>query len=314
MRPGTRRLWIPDVSDDGDAVLPLADGSGVVITGRPAQGTRHDVLFGRDRSDGAEVVVKIERVAGALANEQVALQWLTGRSHLTPRLRRVSEVPLADGRSPVCLVMDRVSGVAPVQGAGWSRMGTALAQMNAIAWEGTCLPIHQPGAFAESHAGRVRELEGSLTSAIAQPEDLSMIYDLPLGSTALVLTHGDPGPGNFLDDGGVGHLIDFESAQVAPLGLDLGRVMFIALLGSGPEGFPARDHARRARTAATAFLDQTADVWRPTRDQLRAWLTVAAIQFAHRRQQRAGQPGVQPATRAIATLADAVAGADWLPT
>ena len=301
------------MSVDGDAVLPLADGSEVVITGRPAQGTRHDVVFGHDRSDGDEVVVKIERVAGALANEQVALKWLTGRSRLAPQLRRVSEVSLADGRAAVCLVMDRVSGVAPVQDAGWARMGRALAQMNTIGWEGTDLPIHEPLSFAESHAGRVRELEGSLTSAITQPEDLPMIYDPPLGSTTLVLTHGDPGPGNFLDDGGVGHLIDFESTQVAPLGLDLGRVMFIALLGSGPEGFPARDHARRAQAAASAFLDQTAHVWRPTRDQLRAWLTVAAIQFAYRRQQRAGRPGVQPAAHAITTLADALAGDDWQP-
>lgn len=56
------------------------------------------------------------------------------------------------------------------------------------------------------------------------------------------MTHGDPGPGNFLDDGADGTLVDWEDAVVAPRGLDLGRASFIALLGSGPKGFVARDH------------------------------------------------------------------------
>jgi hypothetical protein len=39
------------------------------LTRRPAQGTRHQVLFGGDVVSGDEVVIKLERVAGALETE-----------------------------------------------------------------------------------------------------------------------------------------------------------------------------------------------------------------------------------------------------
>lgn len=45
-------------------MLRLDDGTEIEVTGRPAQGTRHMVLRGRDRRSGTEIEVKIERVPG----------------------------------------------------------------------------------------------------------------------------------------------------------------------------------------------------------------------------------------------------------
>lgn len=46
-------------------MLRLDDGAVIDITGRPAQGSRHTVLFGRDRHSGSEFVVKIELIDDA---------------------------------------------------------------------------------------------------------------------------------------------------------------------------------------------------------------------------------------------------------
>ena len=122
----------------------------------------------------------------------------------------------------------------------------------------------------------------------------------------LVLTHGDPGPGNFLDNGRAGILIDWEEAKIASRGLDLARAIFIALLGAGPSGFVARDHHARARSVTAGYLATLRDTWRPGPPELRSWLTIAAIEFVHRRWQRAGQPGTLPWTQAITVLATAL--------
>jgi aminoglycoside phosphotransferase (APT) family kinase protein len=133
-------------------------------------------------------------------------------------------------------------------------------------------------------------------------------------SGPLVITHGDPGPGNFLDDGQDGTLIDWEEAQIAPRGLDMARAIFIALLGSGPAGFVGRDHQARARSAAAGYLAGLRHAWAPDRTEVRWWLTVAGVQFAHRRRQRSGQPGVRPWMDALIVLADALGenGSWWL--
>ncbi len=110
------------------------------------------------------------------------------------------------------------------------------------------------------------------------------------GSPRLVLTHGDPGPGNFLDDGGDGTLIDWEQAHVAPRGVDLARLVFIALLGAGPSGYLARDHRQRAQAAIRGYLSALTADWRPSREESRWWTTVAGIQLVHRRWELGGRP------------------------
>ena len=92
----------------------------------------------------------------------------------------------------------------------------------------------------------MRDLGNVLSEPLNGVVDWERLMCGPVPAAApLVLTHGDPCPGNFLDDGRRGALIDWEEAQIAPRGLDLARAMFIALLGVGPSGYRGRDHVRR---------------------------------------------------------------------
>ncbi len=283
--------------------LRLADGTTIVDLTRPNQGMRHRVLFGVEQASGREVAVKIELIAGALEPERRALEWLTRHDGPSPRLLAAGTLDGA-GEHPgaTCLVIDRVDGENPSSPEAWGRLGRALARLSRIPWRGSDLATLDHEAFLARHERRVDDLGRALERDLAA----SLPGSPPSYSESpLVVTHGDPGPGNFLDDGADGVLIDWEDAQVAPRGLDLGRATFIALLGAGPEGHVARDHAARAEAVATGFL---AEADRPMdRADLSWWLTVAGIQFAHRRLERAGESGVLPWLDAVTVLESAVA-------
>jgi Ser/Thr protein kinase RdoA (MazF antagonist) len=280
--------------------LRLADGTTIRDLTRPPQGMRHRVLFGVEEASGREVAVKIELIPGALEPERLALDWLTSQGGPAPRL--LAWGPLAQaGEHPgaLCLVTDRVAGAPPSSTEGWRRLGGALARLSRVPWEGSGLAVLDHAEFLRLHERRVADLGAAIGRDLAA--------DLPAvprayAATPLTLSHGDPGPGNFLDDGAGGTIIDWEDAVVAPRGLDLGRARFIALLGAGPEGYAAREHEGRAEAAAAGFLSESADP-SPDEDELTWWLGVAGIQFAHRRLERAGAPGVPPWRDALAVLA-----------
>jgi hypothetical protein len=294
-------------------MLVLCDGTEIEPVGEPPQGTRHRVSFGRERGSGAEVVVKIELIDGALEREATALRWL-GRSAgvAAPRLRADTHIdwpgaPGAGGRSRRCLVLDRAPGEPPRTTAGWGRLGAALATLAARPWEGSGLPVCDVPAFWEQHEARLDELSRAYPGAIARVRR-GAAAGRPVDVDApLCLTHGDPGPGNFLDaPKAAGTLIDWEEAHVAPRGLDLGRAVVIALLGVGPDGYVARDHAERAGAVADAYLECARSSWAPDGAELRWWLTVAGVQLAHRRHERAGEPGVLPAGAVLDVLVGAL--------
>jgi aminoglycoside phosphotransferase (APT) family kinase protein len=283
--------------------LRLAEGMTITGVSRPPQGTRHRLLFGVEAASGREVAVKIELIAGALDPERRALEWLTSQRGPAPRL--LAAGPL-EGRGEypgaLCLVIERVAGASPTSVEGWGRMGGALAELSRLPWEGSGLPTLDQGQFLALHERRVddlgRALERDLRAALP---GVPPTY----AASPLTLNHGDPGPGNFLEAGGDGTLIDWEDAVVAPRGLDLGRVAFIALLGAGPEGYVDGDRAARADAVSAGFL--AAAGWSPADEELAWWLNVAGVQFAHRRLERAGEPGVLPWLDAIAVLESALA-------
>jgi aminoglycoside phosphotransferase (APT) family kinase protein len=286
----------------------LADGVIIRVNGCPAQGTRHEVFFGVLDDTGERVVVKIERVVGSLQVERRALNWLTAECGSVPRLIAASTV-IRHGRRAVCLVTEHADGVPPTTRSGWDRMGRALARLVEIPSCGSQLAVLDPRTFGERHAERVRELGERLEPLAATVDDWTQLCSATVpGAAELVITHGDPGPGNYLDDRAAGTLIDWEAAQIAPLGLDLARSTFIALLGAGPVGYAARDHQGRARAVAGGYFAQLGKRWNPTPQHLRWWLTVAGIQFVHRRWQRAGRPGVAPWANAVDTLNAALTG------
>ena len=285
--------------------LRLADGTTITDLSRPLQGTRHRLLFGVEESSGREVAAKIELIPGALEHERRALAWLTSQSGPSPRLLAADKlIPSGEFPGAVCLVIDRVAGEPPTSAPQWGRMGRALARLSLVPWQGSNLTTFDQGDFLALHEGRVDELSQALrrdlgTSLPAVPPAYP--------ESPLIVTHGDPGPGNFLDDGADGTLIDWEDALVAPRGLDLGRAIFIALIGSGPEGYIAREQTARAEAVKRGFLAE-AD-WSPGQAELAWWVSVAGVQFAHRRLERTGEPGVAPWLEAIEVLESAMTDA-----
>ncbi|MBS1864041.1 MAG: phosphotransferase [Actinobacteria bacterium] len=286
--------------------LRLDDGTTIIDLSRPRQGTRHRVLFGVEEASGRAVAVKIESLPGTLEPERRALEWLDAYDGPSPRLRAAGTVASAEAAGAVCLVIDRAAGEAPRSAAGWSRLGRALARLSRFPWEGSGLDVLDHRQFLAVHERRLDDLGRALGAELRErlPAPPPSYVDSPL-----VLAHGDPGPGNFLDDGGVGTLIDWEDARVAPRGLDLGRAAFIALVGSGPEGYVAEAGTERGRAVVAGLLAESAD-WAPATDELTWWLTVAGVQFAHRRLERAGEPGVLPWLDAVTVLEDALGAND----
>jgi aminoglycoside phosphotransferase (APT) family kinase protein len=271
--------------------IALSSGVSVTIEGRqPPQGSKHEVLFGILRDTGEAVVVKLEGIPGALGRESAALEYLAARRGPVPEVKAIGLTDVAGERVP-CLVLKRQEGAAPTSRDGWRRMGRALGRLAEPASDIEQLPVVDRERFGDEHAQRVRELGDCLTAIVAAVPDWPSLAsaEIPLPGP-LVLTHGDPGPGNFLDDGRSGWLIDWEDAQIAPRGLDLARVAFIAWLGSGPAGFVGRDHHARARAAVAGYLQTVPGGWQPSVEETRWWFAVAGVQFIHHRWQLGGWP------------------------
>lgn len=285
--------------------LEIEKGRTVQLDGRPAQGSRHEILFGVMADSGEQVVVKVERIPGALERERTVLAWLGAtQPGVAPKLVAFGEASL-NGDRITCLVTERSRGSAPNTLEGWKRMGCALAQLADLGHPDHGLPFIGTRDFVRAHSQRISDLGSLLNPFVELLPDWEELCGRALpDSTPIVLTHGDPGPGNYLDDGTTGMLIDWEDAHVAPLGLDLGRLVFIALLGSGPAGYRARDQEARSRFVAAGYLNALARPWVPARKEVRWWVSVAAIQFIHRRWQLNGQPA--PWEQAAAVLVTAL--------
>jgi aminoglycoside phosphotransferase len=308
--------------------LRLDDGTTITGLSRPPQGMRHRVLFGVEAASGREVAVKIELLSGALEPERRALEWLGADrgadGAVAPRLLAAGTVASGEDRGAACLLTERIVGEAPRSPDAWERLGRALARLAALPGAGSGLVIYDHVEFLARHDRRVADLVAALGGDLGAR--LPAVPPSYAGSP-LVLTHGDPGPGNFLDDGAAGTLIDWEDAQVAPRGLDLGRAAFIALQGSGPEGYVGEDREARARAVVAGFRAEgsasrlvggrvVAGRGRAfDAEELRWWLAVAGVQFAHRRLERAGEPGVLPWRDAVAVLdrVPAAGIAGWSP-
>jgi aminoglycoside phosphotransferase (APT) family kinase protein len=285
--------------------LAIEDGPEIELRGLPAQGTRHRVFFGEIGGAGEKVVVKLEGVPGALENERVALALLGARDTPIPALCASGTAVVRGVRVPL-IVIERRRGAAPSTIAGWQRMGRAYARVNSMESPADGLTVLDSVTFGRQHAQRAAELGerlATLTQSVPDWDEL-VSAEIP-GSGPLCVTHGDPGAGNFLDDGHDGAIIDWEEAHIAPRGLDLARLVFIAALGAGPGGYVARDHDARANAALTGYLRAQPDHWRPSPLESRWWMTVAGIQFMHRRWMLRGQPA--PWEEAVPVLLELLA-------
>lgn len=257
------------------------------------------MVFGVEEASGRQVAAKIELIAGALGRERRALRWLDEKDGLAPRLLASGTVVEGDAHAgALCLVTARVAGGPPTSNEGWERMGQVIARLADVPVRSSYLPTLGHDDFLALHRQRVDELNEALGRDFGAglPAVPLAYFDSPL-----VLTHGDPGPGNFIDDGAEGTLVDWEDAQVAPRGLDLGRAIFMALIGSRSVATPASGHQAAAAAVRTGFLAEAEDC-SLSEDELAWWLGVAGVQFAQWRLEREGQPGVQPWLDAVTVL------------
>ena len=268
--------------------LVIADGPTVELLGRPPQGTGHEVHFGRVVNSGRRVVVKLERTTGALERERLALAWLSGQRQAPVPELIAGGTALVGGRQVACLVTERRRGSPPTTIEGWERMGRAYAQLAALPSAGG-LPRIESEALGRDHARRTNQLGDRLAPLAKSIRDWEQLASGSVpGTPALVVTHGDPGPGNFLDDGDRGTIIDWERAHLAPQGVDIARLFFIALLGAGPTGYIKSDLQARANAAVAGYLESSR--WRPSDSEARWWTAVAGVQFIHRRWELGNHP------------------------
>lgn len=290
--------------------LTLVCRDGVIVRHlEPAgSGRSHRVYFGSQAATGAPVVVKMELLKGRLAREHTALCWLGPLGASVPAVCFYGPGHLDDQAWTPCLVTDRINGSPPTTPEAWSRMGRALADLAPLPWKHSDLPVTDADDFIRTHHHKIAELAGALRSTpeAAMIAALARWPSPPLGP--LVVTHGDPGPGNYLETTTQTVLIDWEQTHVAPRGFDIARAAFIALLDSARRLEPTN------RANATAVLGGYlgAGDWQPDAKELRWWIGVAGVTFIYNRWRRRGQDRVLAWLDAAAVLANTLDNDAWL--
>lgn len=285
---------------------------------RVEDGQNNLVYFGRDDESGAQVVVKIEGAPGRLNAECRALAWATSHGVPVPGLLRHGAIrinpmdPAAahDAGGPgrrFGMVMERLHGDRPHTPDHWRTMGAVLSSLAEVPWAGSGLDFKGPGAFVEEHRGLHRTLVAELPAPFGAALDLAVTAagaEPPAELAPQVLTHGDPGPGNFVLCADGGHLLDWETAQIAPRGLDPARAAFLGLLNrSSDTDATAYARACSVWTGYAEAAERQPAAWHPSPGMIHWWMSVAALQFIANRWRRRGEPRILPWQAAVTTLA-----------
>lgn len=270
----------------------LDDGCRVDLGEPTSGGSKNDTRLGQIGSQ--RVVVKIERAHGRLIEEAQALRYLAAHRIRVPRVLASGVTPDGDQ----FLVLSHEPGVRPISADGWERFGRDLAALLEVPTDGCTFPRVTTTEFVEDHRERLNLVRALLTQELA--DQISRAILRIAGVERLVVTHGDPGSGNYLDDEtNQGVLLDWETATVSPCGLDLGRAVFIGLMDLGRTGIP-----EQLVTALTrGYLDHVSRMVALAPELLPAWTTIAGLQFIHGRHTQPLRPDRTPeiAARVLAT-------------
>jgi aminoglycoside phosphotransferase (APT) family kinase protein len=257
---------------------------------RATAGSNHETWHAVATS-GTPVVIKIAG-PGQLDRERNALAAL--REHGVPVPTVVESGPTADGRE--ALVMHRVAGHPPTDPAAWNQLGRQLAALLDVPTDVIGLPVIDGKRFVARHAAMLATVEHALDSNTVNRVRGAAHQ---LGDGRLVVTHGDPGPGNFLCDEAFGVLLDWESASLSPVGVDVGRLAFMALLDIAHTGSPVA----LSRAGVAAYLAMTTDAL--MRELVQPAALVAGLQLLHSRttKPRRGDRPPETAARLLDSLA-----------
>lgn len=254
--------------------LTLDDGRLVELGERTHGGSKNETRYGR--VDDQAVVVKIQRTHGRLDDERRALEYLATAAVRVPRVIGMG----ATGEGERFLVISREPGSHAETPDGWARFGRDLAAVADISICGCPLPRVPISDFVAEHRGRLDEVRPLLAEALAH--EIAAAIATVASERRLVVTHGDPGTGNYLDSGDddqPGVLIDWETATVAPFGLDLGRAAFIGMLDLRHTGIPEQ----LSPALIGGYLERSKAAGRMSDGLLNAWTTIAGLQFIHGR-------------------------------
>jgi aminoglycoside phosphotransferase len=278
--------------------VEFSDGHAVDDLEPAPAGLAHRVFFGVEAGSGSPVVVKIEQIPGRLEIEHQALSWLSQMEVDVPRVHWFGSGIVGDDQLARCLVTEHIDGKSLRSPASWNRMGRTLQRLEGVPWRGSGLTILDESQFVLAHQDRTNALGDRLASAPRCGPTL-------LGP--LIITHGDPGDGNYLESDTRAVLIDWEQAQVAPRGVDLARATFIALLRAAHSDFGDKENARAV--IAGYLIDSD---WNPTISELKWWLEVAGVQVVHNRWLRSDEPNVPSWQDAAIVLEDSLSDDYWL--
>lgn len=293
-RSGIRRSMVAVVS----LAVEFSDGYAVGDLEPAPTGLAHRVFFGAEAGSRLPVVVKIEQIPGCLEIEHRALVWLSDREVDVPRVHWFGSGRVADEQLAPCLVTERIDGMPPQSPSSWSRMGRTLQRLEGVQWRGSGLTILDEAQFVSSHQQKIDALQDQLAS-------VPCCEHSQLGP--LIVTHGDPGDGNYLESHSRAVLIDWERAQVAPRGLDLARAVFIALLRTAHSD---SWDLGNARAVIAGYLNGSN--WSPATSEMKWWLEVAGVQIVHNRWLRPDQPNVPSWQDAAVVLDVALSDDRWL--
>ena len=280
-------------------VAELTDGYQVDDLEPAPGGLAHRVFFGVEAGSRNPVVLKFERIPGRLGIEHRALSWLSQKEVDVPRIHWFGTGRVGDEPYARCLVTERIDGKSPHSPASWQTMGATLQRLEGVPWSGSGLPIFDEAEFVCSHQDKITALGDRLAPAAGCEPTPSL--------GPLILTHGDPGNGNYLESEGRAVLIDWEQAQVAPRGLDVARAAFIGLLRAAHSGSGDQAHAQGVIAGYLKGSD-----WSPTASEMKWWLQVAGVQIVHNRWLRSDQPEVPPWQEAAIVLETALSDDRWL--
>jgi aminoglycoside phosphotransferase (APT) family kinase protein len=202
------------------------------------------------------------------------LQFLAAQGVRVPQVIGSGDTP--EGHQ--FLVMSREEGVRPITPEGWIRFGRDLAALLDVPISGCPFSYVTTAEFVADHRDRLDLVRPLVTDDLA--DEIEHAITQIAGVDQLVVTHGDPGSGNYLDnETGDGILLDWETASVSPFGLDLGRAAFIGLMDLGRSGIPDQ---LVAALIHGYLVGRSCDA-KMGKELLRAWITVGGLQFIHGR-------------------------------
>ncbi|WP_250405137.1 phosphotransferase enzyme family protein [Streptomyces cellostaticus] len=262
------------------AEFTLADGPRVTHLRRLSSGRSHAAYAGR-LVDGSAVVCKVSAMQdGRLPHEGASLAALTTAGYPCPEVVALGRICDGNWEARRCLVLRFLPGGPPTTGAAFTRLGRRLAELHQLQLRAGALPVHG----STDPRTEASHLLTALTAADRDTLD-EIVEAIRRDDCPAVPTHGDAGPGNYLDTPSGGTLIDFETAAMRPALADIGRCLFLMEV---EYGMPAA--STEAQELIRSYRNWRHDATSATDAAIAAWCAVEGLRVTHWRHENRQHP------------------------